>query len=138
LCEGKRGLILHTQTKGLMDPKTSGESFVVEDRKVIRIVLFVPNEDWDKVRYDLTQKLGSPSSELPEVYQNGFGARWEFSQGFWSKGDLVVVAGVKVLTLLGSCVERALGPGCATDGIRITITDAAHAKLPSTLPSTLE
>ena len=133
ICDGQHGYIFHTQVKGILNPKESGEWFESEGGKVIRIRIFVPNEDWDKIRYDLTQKLGSPSSEVPAVYQNGFGARWEFNQGFWIKEDLVAYAGIKVLP-----VRRVFGSGPATDGIEINITDTQHAKLPSSRPSTLD
>ena len=138
ICAGKRGIVFHTKTKGFMDPKTEGESYIFEDAKLVRITLLIPNEDWEKVKYDLSQKLGPPTSEVPEVYQNGFGARWEFSQGFWVKGDTVVVAGINVEHAGGIAIPRALGNSPATSGIQVTITDAQHAKLPSTTPSTID
>lgn len=128
LCAGGQGFLFHTKTKGHLDPKTEGETYIFEDAKVVRITLLIPNEDWEKVKYDLTQKLGAPSSEVPEVYQNGFGARWELSQGFWVNGDIVVTAGVR------SGVLNALD----TRGIQVIITDTQHAKLPSTTPSTID
>lgn len=134
ICEGKRGSVYHTQTKGVLDPKTAGESFDIENEKIIRIRIYVPREDdWEKVRYDLTQKLGNPVSEIPDVYQNGFGARWEFNQGFWVKENIVAYAGIKALP-----VQKVFGSGPATAGIEINITDADHAKLPSTTPSILD
>lgn len=138
ICSGKRGYILHTKAKGIMSPKLEGESFVIENSKIATIKLFVPNDDWDKVRYDLTQKMGPPVSEVPDIYQNGFGARWEYSKGFWSNGDIVVAAGVKVDTFAGTAMTGPFNNTPRTMGIRITITDAEHAKLPSTLPSTVD
>lgn len=134
ICEGKRGSVFHTRVAGILDPKTSGESFDIEGGKIIRIRIFIPREDeWEKVRYDLTQKLGEPISEIPDVYQNGLGARWEFNHGFWLKQDVVAYAGIRVVP-----VRKAFGSGPATDGIEIQITDSEHAKLPSTTPSTLD
>jgi hypothetical protein len=79
LCAGS-GFVFHTKTKGFMDPKTEGESFIFEDAKLVRITLLIANEDWEKVRYDLTEKLGEPVSEVPQVFQSEFGARWEYDQ----------------------------------------------------------
>jgi hypothetical protein len=139
LCEGKKGIVFHTKTKGFMDPKTEGESLLFEDRNLIEIRILVPNEnDRQKVRYDLIEKLGPPASELPKVYQNGFGARWEFERGFWSSGNLVVFAEIRVVTLFGSPVKRALGDAPATNGIEVTIMDAERAKLPSTSPNSMD
>jgi hypothetical protein len=134
LCEGKRGVVFHTKTKGIMNPKTEGEGLWFENQKLFRISIMVPNEDWEKVRYDITEKMGPPTSEVPQVYQNGFGARWEYDQGFWVKDNIAVCAGIQVL----AGIEKAFGPGPATDGIQITITDAEHAKLPSTRPNSLD
>ena len=53
---------------------------------------------------------------------------------FWVKDNIVVYAGIRVL----AGIEKAFGPGLATEGIQITITDAEHAKLPETRPSTLD
>src|SRR5437667_12584276 len=96
ICAGKRGLVFHTKTKGFMDPKTEGESYIFEDAKLVRITLLIQNEDWVRVKYDLSQKLGPPTSEVPEFYQNAFGACWEVSQGVSVQGDTVVVAGVNM------------------------------------------
>jgi hypothetical protein len=139
ICRGKRGWIFHTKGKlvGLV-PKLEGESFVIENEKIATIKLYVPNEDWEKVRYDLIQKMGQPASEVPEVYQNGFGARWEFSRGFWSTGNVVVAAGVKVESVGGVAMSGPFSNAPQTRGIEVTITDAEHAKLPSTRPSTVD
>lgn len=134
LCAGGHGIVFHTKMAGLFDPKDSGEWLESDNGKIIRIKIFIPKEDdWEKVRYDLTQKLGDPVSEVPDVYQNGLGARWEFNKGFWMKGDVVAFAGIKVMP-----IHRVFGSGPATSGIEITITDPVHAKLPSTTPSTLD
>lgn len=133
ICEGRHGYIFHTQIKGLLNPRESGERLEAEDRKLEKITILIPNEDWDKVSYDLTQKLGNPVSEVPDVYQNNFGARWEFNKGFWIKEDIVAYAGIKVLP-----VQKPFSSQPATDGIEIKITDAKHAKLPATRPSTLD
>jgi hypothetical protein len=134
LCESLRGLVSHITVKGFLNPRDQGEFLWFEAQKLFKIQIRIPNEDWEKVRYDLTEKLGEPVSEVPQVFQNGFGARWEYDQGFWVKDNVVVYAGIKVLP----GIEKALGPGPATDGIQITIIDAKHAKLPSSLPSTLD
>jgi hypothetical protein len=74
-----------------------------------------------------------PTSEVPQVYQNGFGARWEYDQGFWVKDNIVVCAGIQVL----AGIEKAFGPGPATEGIQITITDArTHAATITTAVTT--
>lgn len=138
LCAGKRGVVFNTRTKGLLNPKTEGEAFWFDNSKLIRIQIFVPNDDWEKVRYDISGKMGEPVREVPQVFQNGFGARWEYDQGFWVKGNVVVYAGVKVLTIGGSAVANPLSNGAATSGIEVTVTDAEHAKLPSTSPNTMD
>jgi len=134
VCDGKRGAVFHTTTKGFLDVKDQGEVFWFQDQKVTRIQILIPNQDWEKVKYDLTEKLGPPSSEMPQVFQNAFGARWEFEQGFWRKGDLVAYAEIKVLP----GVQKVFGNGPATRGIEVTITDAAHAKLPETTANSLD
>jgi hypothetical protein len=133
VCQQKGGLILHEKVHGFVNPKEEGERIKIEDGKVAVITIHVPNEDWEKVKYDLTEKLGEPISDAPQLYQNGFGARWEFDQGFWQKGALVAAAGVKVLP-----VHAVLSNGPATEGIQITIMSAERAKLPSTTPNTLD
>lgn len=135
LCEGK-GTISHIKGHArLMQAATEeGEMFFFEGQKLATIKIMIPNEDWDKVKYDLTQKLGEPLSDAPTVYQNGFGARWEYGKGFWVKGDTVAAAGVRV----------AGGPANPfthqqfTHGIEITIMSAERAKLPSTTPNSLD
>ena len=98
----------------------------------------VPNEDWEKVRYDLSEKLGPPLEEVPQVFQNGFGARWEYERGFWNKGDVVAYAGVKVETLGHQAINNPFTNQPDLDGIEITVTDAQHAKLPQTRPNSLD
>ena len=134
ICEGKRGAVYHIKIRGVMNPKDEGEILSIEDSKVVEIKIKIPNEDWDKVRYDLTQKLGEPVSEAPATYQNGFGARWEFNRGFWEKGNIVAAAGIKVL----SAIQNPLGSGPATEGIEITIMSTERAKMPSTTPNSLD
>ena len=139
LCEGKLGTIgrvkLHTRVLSGNDPAEEGEIFFFEGNKLTRIKIFVPDErEWEKVKYDLTQKLGPPSSDVPNVYQNGFGAKWEYDQGFWVHGDIVAYAGIKVSKMSHQLFSNAPSTG----GIELTITDAASAKLPSRMPSTLD
>ena len=137
LCEGK-GTVARIKMHGLMNPKGDGEIIFIEEQKVATIKILVPNEDWDKVKYDLTQKLGEPLSEIPTVYQNGFGARWEFDRGFWVKGDTVASAGVKVAHLGSQAVKNPFTGQIDTEGIEITIMSAERAKLPATRPSSLD
>jgi hypothetical protein len=133
VCAGKKGYVFHTKIHGLMNPKEEGERFRVEDGKIAVITILVPNTDWEKVRYDLTEKLGDPLSEAPQVYQNGFGATWEYDRGFWVNGDTVASAGIKVLP-----VHAVFNNGMATEGIQITIMSAERAKLPNTTPNSLD
>ncbi len=133
ICEGKRGLVYHESLKGILNPKDQGERFWFEKRELFKIEIMIPNEDWAKVRYDITEKMGEPLSEVPQVYQNGFGARWEYDHGFWVKHDVVVYAGIKVLP-----VHAVFGGGMATDGIRVTVISADRAKLPDRTPSTMD
>lgn len=139
VCEGKRGAVYSTKTSGLMNPRTEGESFGFEDQKLIEIVIYVGHEsDWEKVRYDLTQKLGEPRSEVPDVYQNLLGARWEANQGLWVKDDIVAAAGIKVAKVFGSAIQDPFTNAPSTEGIQIKIMSAARARLPETRPSTLD
>jgi hypothetical protein len=138
LCQGKTGAIMrlkgHTRILSGNGVSFEGEGFFFEDGKIVRIEIFVPDErEWEKVKYDLIQKLGPPSSDIPQVYQNGFGARWEYDQGFWVRDNIVAYAGIKV-----SSMKKVFGNDPATEGIEINITDAQHAKLPATTPSTLD
>jgi hypothetical protein len=139
LCEGKPGTVsrikYHARILSGNGGADEGEMFLFEDRKIARIKIFVPDEsEWEKVKYDLTQKLGSPSSDVPQIFQNGFGARWEYDQGFWVNGNTVAYAGIKVSTF----GHRLFSNAPMTEGIEVNITDAQHAKLPSTTPSTLD
>jgi hypothetical protein len=139
VCEGKRGAVYSTKTSGLMSPKFEGESFNFEDQKLIEIVMYVAHEsEWEKVRYDLTQKMGEPRSEVPEIYQNLLGARWEANQGLWVKDDIVAAAGIKVAKLFGAPMQDPLTKAPETEGIQIKIVSAERAKLPETRPSTLD
>jgi hypothetical protein len=117
LCEGRSGVITHVQVHSsfLKAPTTEGEQFFFDDKKIVKVKIYIPDTDWDKVRSDLSAKLGEPTSEPPQVFQNGFGARWEYDQGFWHKGDIVAYAGIKA---------NAVGSHIFTHGIEITITEA--------------
>jgi hypothetical protein len=138
-CDGRKGMIRHVKVHGMLNPKDNGEIFYIENQKVAEIKVLIGNDDWDKIRYDLTEKLGNPLSEAPEVYQNGFGARWEFNQGFWVKGDIVAAAGIKVLTTPGgSPVREPWSDRIATQGIEVRIMSAERAKLPNTQPNSLD
>lgn len=140
ICEGGKGAISHLKGHQhfMAGPTEEGEIFFVENRKITTIKIMIPNNDWDKVKYDLTQKLGEPLSEAPTVYQNGFGARWEYGKGFWVKGNVVAAAGVKVAHL-GNQAINGLGSNTPeTEGIEITIMSAERAKLPSAAPNSLD
>jgi hypothetical protein len=120
-----------------MDPKTDGEALMFEDRKRFRIVIFVPNADWEKVRYDTTDKMTTCFRSAAGVPKR-FGARWEYNQGFWSNGTTVVFAGIKVVTIGDEAIRSPFSNQPATRGIEVTITDAEHAKLRSTSPNTMD
>jgi len=137
VCDGK-GLIYHTKTRGLMNPKTEGEVLYFENQKLAEIKIMIPNEDWDKIKYDMTGKMGQPLSEAPTVYQNGFGARWEYSRGFWEKDGIVAAAGIKVLDIGGQALKDPLTNQPDTEGIEIRIMSANRAKMPETQPSSLD
>lgn len=138
LCDGSHGYVFHTKVVGHLDPKDSGESFEFDQSKIVRIKIMVPNEDWEKVRYDLSQKMGEPRSEVPESYQNLYGAKWEFNQGLWVKGDTVAAAGIKVMKLFGSTITDPFSNKPSTEGIEINITNAKRAGLPETRPNSLD
>lgn len=137
ICEGRRGSIYHVKSH-FISAKEDGLVLLFENQKIAEIKILIGNDDWDKVRYDLTEKLGNPLSEAPTVYQNGFGARWEFDKGFWVKGDIVAAAGIKVLTLGGGPVREPWSNRPATQGIEVTIMSAQRAKLPNTQPNSLD
>jgi hypothetical protein len=115
LCDGKRGVIFHTMSRGLMNPKEDGEDLYFENRSLTTIKIEVPNNDWERIRLDLSAKLGEPTSEAPQEYQNLFGAHWQFDQGFWRKGNLIAHAGIKV-----GPIDACGGP--CKEGIEIVIT----------------
>lgn len=140
LCEGRIGVVerlkMHTRILGALvsneDSSEEGESFTFEESRITRIKIYLPDESaWEKLKYDLTQKLGPPTQEIPQVYQNAFGARWEYDQGVWIHGNIVAFAGIKVSRLQ-------IGNRPTTGGVELTVTDTNHAKLPSTSPSSLD
>ena len=139
ICDGK-GSISHIKVHSHFTRGTTeeGEVFSFEDNKLAVIKIMIPNDDWDKVKYDLTQKMGEPQSEAPTVYQNGFGAKSEFGKGFWVKGDLVAAAGIRVSHLGNEAIKNPLTHQPDTQGIEITIMSAQRAKLPSTTPNSLD
>jgi hypothetical protein len=132
VCEGKPGAVGRVKFSSFLTMREEGENFLFRDKILYRIVIWVSNDDWEKVKYDLTQKLGEPVTQMPDVYQNGFGARWEFSQGMWIKDDLVAVAGMQVDT------TPVFSNHPVSKGIQISITDKTHAKLPSTRLNSLD
>lgn len=138
-CDGRKGMIWHVKVRGFMNAKDEGEIFYIENQKLAEIKILISNDDWEKVRYDLTAKLGEPLSEAPDIYQNAFGARWEFDRGFWVKGDIVAAAGIKVLTGIGGGpISEPWSNRPATEGIEVKIMSAEHAKLPNTQPNSLD
>jgi hypothetical protein len=136
-CDAPRFFLYHGKSKGFLEPKYEGESFQFENGKLAKILILIPNDDWAKVRYDLTQKLGEPVSEVPRTFQNGFGARWEYNQGFWRKGDLVAVAGIKVAEIGGVAMRGFMSNAPSTEGIQITIESAESAGTPDTAANSL-
>jgi hypothetical protein len=138
VCEGGKGVVRRIKNRAKLGVREDGEILFFEGRKLTVIKIEVPNEDWDKVKYDLTQKLGEPVSQVPTVYQNGFGARWEYSQGFWVKDDVVAAAGVKVSHIGSEAIKKPFSNTPDTEGIEITIMSAQRAKLPSATPNSLD
>jgi len=114
------GSVFRTKMKHFMSSTMEGDGFAFENGKLFSITIYIPNEDWDKVRYDLTEKLGPPAKEVPQLYQNGFGARWEYEQGFWQKENLVAFAKIKVANIGGVAITHVP----ETEGIEVTITHA--------------
>lgn len=137
LCEGKKGSI-YRMRGGMLSNREEGEIFMFENRALFRILISIPNDDWDKVRYDLTEKMGEPKSEIPTVYQNAFGAHWEYGKGFWEKNDTVAFAGVKVAHMGTQAINSPWTHQPQTEGIQITVTDSAHAKLPESSANSLD
>jgi hypothetical protein len=141
LCGGKKAYLFHTKSHGFWDPQTEGEFFIFENRSVTKITIEVPNNDWEKVRFDLSQKLGQPTSEAPQEYQNGFGAHWEFNQGFWRKGNVIAYAGMQVSTL-GHCggfaAALASSSQPCSEAIRIVITTPERAGTPDSKANSLD
>jgi len=82
--------------------------------------------------------MGEPVSEVPTVYQNGFGARWEFDRGFWVKDGIVAAAGVRVENFAGHADTNVLTHQIETSGVEITIMSAERAKLPSSTRNSLD
>jgi hypothetical protein len=121
-----------------MDPSPVGEWLLFESQKLVEIKIFVKNDDWAKTKYDLTEKLGQPVSEVPQVFQNALGARWEYPEGFWLKGNTVAVARVKVSNEPKTFAILSPADQPITHGIEITITDSDRAKLPSKTPNSLD
>jgi len=137
LCEGRKGS-LYRMHGGLLTNREEGEVFMFENRSLFRILISIPNDDWEKIRYDLTEKLGEPKSEVPIVYQNALGARWEYNRGFWEKGETVAFAGIKVAHMGNQAINSPWSHQPQTEGIQITVTDAAHAKLPESTANSLD
>jgi hypothetical protein len=134
ICEGKPGVISRLKNKAFLGVVFEGESFTFSESRIVAITIFVPNEDWQKVRDDLTEKLGAPSKEVPQVYQNGFGAHWEYGQGFWQATDLVAFAKVKVANVGGVTINRPFSNTPQTEGIEVRIMGPEMAKRAKLLP----
>jgi hypothetical protein len=142
LCRGERGWVYHTKSVGVWHPRAEGEILEFQGKVLSKIRIELANNDWEKLRYDLSQKLGEPSSEPPEVYGNLFGARWEFNQGFWRKGDIVAYAGEKVETI-GGCgfadtLSQSRMPHPCSDSIELVITTAQIAGTPDKRRNSLD
>src|SRR2546421_7923612 len=114
------GSVFRTKMKHFMSSTMQGEGFAFENGKLFRIMIYIPNEDWDKVRFDLTEKLGEPAKELPQVFQNAFGAHYEYEQGFWQKGSIVAFAKIKVATLGNQAIRNPFTNRPDTEGIEVT------------------
>lgn len=115
--------------------------FGFQDSKLAVITILVADNDWDKVRDDLNEKLGPAAKEVPQVYQNAFGARWEYGSAFWQAANLVVFAREKVNSVGGVARPGLFSNSPETSGIEITITDSDHAKrmkLPSGAANSLD
>jgi hypothetical protein len=141
LCEGKSGSVSKLKNKAFMGVALDGEVFGFNESRVVTIMIYVANADWEKVRDDLSEKLGPPSREMPQVYQNGFGAHWEYGQGFWQSANLVAFAKVKVANLGGVAINKPFSNTPETEGIEVTITTpeyAKHSKLLSTSPNSMD
>ena len=141
ICNGKAGAISRLKNKAFLGVVFKGESFTFMESRIVAITIFVANENWQKVRDDLTEKLGAPSKEVPQVYQNGFGAHWEYGQGFWQAANLVVFAQVKVANVGGAAITRPFSNTPETEGIEIRIMGpemAKRAKLLSTGPNSID
>lgn len=133
ICHGKLGLVYRVKVRGIFNAKSDSEVLRFENEEITNIQIDIPNDDWEKIRFDLTSKLGEPLSEVPQVYQNLFGARWEFNRGVWRKGDLVAFAEVEAAPD-GACLRNS---PCTT-GIRVTIMSAEKAEMPDTKPNSLD
>jgi hypothetical protein len=141
LCEGKSGSISKLKNRAFLGVALDGEVFGFNESRVVTIVILVPNNDWEKVRDDVTEKLGPPSKEMPQVYQNGFGAHWEYGQGFWQTANLVAFAKIKVANLGGVAINRPFSNNPETEDIEVTIMDpeyAKHVNLSSTSPNSMD
>jgi hypothetical protein len=135
LCEGKPGAISRIKNRAVLSVALDGESFGFNESRLGSITIFVPDADWEQVRDDLTAKMGAPLKEVPQVYQNGFGAHWEYGQGFWQTDDLVAFAKVNVASLGGVAVNRPFSSVPQTEGIEIRIMGPEMAKRAKFLPS---
>ena len=60
LCQGGKGTVGKMKTHGFLVQKLECEEFLFDNLKLSQITICVPNDDWDKIRYDLTEKLGEP------------------------------------------------------------------------------
>ncbi len=141
LCEKGMGSISRLKNRAILGVKEEGEVFGFNESKLIAIQIFVANEDWDQVRDDLTGKLGMPVKDIPQVYQNLFGARWEYGQGFWQSGEVLAFAHVKVAELGGRAINQPFTNNPETEGIEITITNlevARHLRLLGPSRNTLD
>jgi hypothetical protein len=59
LCQGGKGTVGKMKTHGFLVQKVECEEFLFDNLKLSQITVCVPNNDWDKIRYDPTEKLFS-------------------------------------------------------------------------------
>ena len=63
-------------------------NWVFENHRLARIsIIYDGRPDKEEQWRWLTEKYGAPTLKRVQVYQNGFGARWECQEAFWKLSD---------------------------------------------------
>jgi len=115
--------------------ETSFENGKVTDFSYVVVPDLDQSSPWEKVLYDIKNKLGNPTDSKPIIMQNGFGATFSYESAIWRLHD---PTGEHYLFGREAPLE---GADAATKIVLITLTSknaAQHEKELQNKPSTID